>query len=329
MNRPETSLVLTVGEPAGIGPDIVIDIAQKPLAAGITAMVDPDLLDQRAAQLGSTLRCRTGSDGGIKFGGFKVDTANRLRTEVTKGQLDAANAEYVYRTIRDAAKACLSGEYQAMVTAPVHKGIINEAGIVFSGHTELIASVCAVHKPVMMLANAELRVALVTTHLPLRDVPAAINCDAISEVVEIVDRDLRAKFGLAQPRILVCGLNPHAGEDGHMGREELDIIIPCLQALREADYDVLGPVPADTAFTPRRLAQVDVVIAMYHDQGLPVIKAQGFGSIVNITLGLPIIRTSVDHGTAIDLAGTGRADSNSLVAAIEQARTMIEHNNGT
>jgi len=206
-----------------------------------------------------------------------------------------------------------------MVTAPVHKGIINEAGIVFSGHTELIAELCAVSKPVMMLANRDLRVALVTTHLPLSEVPAAINCDVIRDVISVVHHDLRSRFGLNSPRILVCGLNPHAGEDGHLGREEIEVIAPCLNTLAKQGIRLTGPIPADTAFAPHLLEQADVVVAMYHDQGLPVIKAQGFGKTVNITLGLPIIRTSVDHGTALNLAGTGKASAESLLAAISQA----------
>jgi len=325
MNHPNLRLLLTVGEPAGIGPDISIDIAEHDLAAQITALVDTQLLDQRAQQLGNSLRCVTGDDGILRFGRMRVDDRHRLSAPVVPGKLDQRNAGYVHACIRSAATACLTGKVAAMVTAPVHKGIINKAGIPFSGHTELIAEVCDVARPVMMLANSQLRVALVTTHLSLREVPDAINCTAISEVVKTVDADLRSKFRLAQPRILLCGLNPHAGEDGHMGSEEIQTIIPCVEQLQQQGLDISGPVPADTAFTPRSLATTDVVIAMYHDQGLPVIKAQGFGSIVNITLGLPIIRTSVDHGTALDLAGTGKAASSSLLAAIEEAQRMVQH----
>jgi len=325
MNNSNPRLLLTVGEPAGIGPDITIDIAELDLAAHITALVDPQLMDQRAQQLGSPLRCTTGDDGLLRFGRMRVDARHTLAVPVHPGTLQSGNAAYVYACIRSAAEACLTGEFAAMVTAPVHKGIINEAGITFSGHTELIAAVCKVERPVMMLANSQLRVALVTTHLPLRAVPDAIDCKAISEVVKIVDSDLRAKFGLARPTIILCGLNPHAGEDGHMGSEEIETIIPCVTHLQKQGLNIIGPVPADTAFTPRSLEHADVVIAMYHDQGLPVIKAQGFGSIVNITLGLPIIRTSVDHGTALDLAGSGKAASSSLLAAIEEAQRMVQH----
>ncbi len=329
MNHPDSRLALTVGEPAGIGPDIVIDIAEHNYATRLTALVDPEVMDQRAQQLGNPLRCRADEQGVLKFGLLNIDAQNRLNVPVSSGRLDKRNAQYVYDSIVSATAGCLNGTYRAMVTAPVHKGIINEAGIYFTGHTELVAGICGIDKPVMMLANKDLRVALVTTHLPLSEVAAAISCDVIKQVVSIVDSDLRSKFGLVSPRILVCGLNPHAGEDGHMGTEEIDTIIPCLQGLRVNGFKLLGPIPADTAFTPRSLAQVDAVIAMYHDQGLPVIKAQGFGSIVNITLGLPIIRTSVDHGTALDLAGTGEAASSSLLAAVEEAIRMSEIQHGT
>lgn len=328
MNDITKPLILSVGEPAGIGPDIVIDIANSAPASAITALVDPQLMDQRAQQLGSTLRCKEQADGNIKFGRLSINALHKLAAPVCPGRLDARNARYVHACIESAAKGCLAGVYAAMVTAPVHKGIINDAGIEFSGHTELIAQVCAVDRPVMMLATKALRVALVTTHLPLSAVPAAITDAAVREVIEIVHSDLQKKFDLESPRILVCGLNPHAGEDGHMGMEEIDTIIPCLQSLREQGLNLTGPVPADTAFAPHSLSQTDAVIAMYHDQGLPVIKAQGFGKIVNITLGLPIIRTSVDHGTALDLAGAGKASASSLLAAIEEAQRMVEINNG-
>lgn len=316
-------LVLTVGEPAGIGPDITIEIAGTALNCRVTALVDPELLDQRAQMLGSPLRSERGANGQLRFGHLILDEDHCLSSPVHAGQLDVRNAGYVHDSIRNAAKGCLSGDYSAMVTAPVHKGIINEAGIPFSGHTELIAEVCGQDRPVMMLANEKLRVALVTTHLPLKDVPGAITREAISEVVEIVEADLRKKFGLSSPAILVCGLNPHAGEDGHLGMEEIETIIPCLEALKKKGLNLIGPVPADTAFAAHMLENTDVVIAMYHDQGLPVIKAQGFGEVVNITLGLPIIRTSVDHGTALSLAGTGQASASSLLSAIRQAQSMV------
>jgi len=329
MNKFAHNIILTVGEPAGIGPDIVIGIADQDHTCTISALVDPALMDQRAQLLGSELRCQNRADGSLVFGRLNIDARYELAVAAIPGELNVDNAQYVVDCITSAAKACLSGQYSAMVTAPVHKGIINNASIAFSGHTELIAKICAVNKPVMMLANADLRVALVTTHLPLSKVPEAINCEAISAVINIVDQDLRLKFGLQSPRILVCGLNPHAGEDGHLGREELDIIIPCLDSLAGQGFNLTGPVPADTVFAPHQLAQADVVVAMYHDQGLPVIKAQGFGKTVNVTLGLPIVRTSVDHGTALDLAGTGKASADSLLAAIEQAKNMSETMGGS
>ena len=321
----DVHLVLTTGEPAGIGPDIVIKIAELDLACEITLLADPELLDQRAQQLGSPIRCRESAQGALSFAKFKILRGHTLQAPVIPGRLDTHNAKSVHQSIQAAAQACLAGEYHAMVTAPVHKGIINDAGITFSGHTELIAQVCKIEQPVMMLANKQLRVALITTHLPLQAVPAAINAARIRRIIHTVNDDLQAKFAIESPRILVCGLNPHAGEDGHMGREEIDVISPCLDTLKQEGIRLTGPVPADTAFTPHMLANADVVVAMYHDQGLPVIKAQGFGEIVNITLGLPIIRTSVDHGTALDLAASGKANEGSLLAAIEQAKMMVNH----
>ena len=321
MNDTNVRLILTVGEPAGIGPDIVIKIAERDLACQLHALVDPGLMDQRAQEIGSTLRLKSGPQG-LSFGRLSLSPDSVLAAPVKAGVLDARNARYVHKSIKLAATACLEAKFDAMVTAPVHKGVINDAGLAFTGHTELIAKVCGVKKPVMMLADNNLRVALVTTHLPLSEVPAAINAIAIESVVRTVDKALRDQFTIASPRILVCGLNPHAGEEGHLGREEIEIINPCLRQLRKLGLNVIGSLPADTAFAPHMIKQADAVIAMYHDQGLPGIKAQGFGDIVNITLGLPIIRTSVDHGTALDLAGTGRASEQSLLAAIEQARLM-------
>lgn len=325
MQKPVAKLVLTVGEPAGIGPDIVIKIAEQNLGCDITLLADPDLLDQRAQQFASPLRCQSQTKESIRFGRFTVSPEHKLAAPVLAGQLSADNAGYVFESIKTAAQACLKGKYDAMVTAPVHKGIINDAGLTFSGHTELIAEVCAVDRPVMMLASQHLRVALVTTHLPLKEVSAAITAERIRDIITIVNHELQSSFGLESPRILVCGLNPHAGESGHMGREEIEIIEPCLADLQAEGLRIIGPVPADTAFTPHMLKHADVVIVMYHDQGLPVIKAQGFGEIVNITLGLPIIRTSVDHGTALDLAATGKANEQSLLAAIEQAKRMVSY----
>ncbi|MCY1534570.1 4-hydroxythreonine-4-phosphate dehydrogenase [compost metagenome] len=245
-----------------------------------------------------------------------------LRVAARPGQLEPENAGYVLETLTRAGQGCLDGLFAGMITAPVHKGVINEAGIAFSGHTEFLADLTATRQVVMMLATRGLRVALVTTHLPLKDVAAAITPDRLQRVSRILHADLVNKFGIAQPRILVCGLNPHAGEGGHLGREELEVIEPTLEGLREEGLNLVGPLPADTLFTPKHLEQCDAVLAMYHDQGLPVLKYKGFGAAVNVTLGLPIIRTSVDHGTALDLAGTGRIDCGSLEVALETAYQM-------
>jgi 4-hydroxythreonine-4-phosphate dehydrogenase len=315
-------LIVTAGEPAGIGPDLVIQLAQQAIAAQVAVVADPVLLEQRASLLGLPLRLIGVSDAAHVPGSLQVHPVETAAV-VDPGHLDPANAGYVLRTLRVAARACLQGHADAMVTAPVHKGVINDAGVAFSGHTEFLAELCDAPLPVMLLAAPRLRVALATTHLPLRAVADAITRDGLRAVLEILDRDLRSKFGIEHPRILVCGLNPHAGEGGHLGREEIDTIIPVLEQLRERGLDVVGPLPADTLFTDKGLAGADAVLAMYHDQGLPVLKSSGFGEAVNITLGLPIIRTSVDHGTALALAGSGRADAGSLRAAIEAAIQLV------
>jgi 4-hydroxythreonine-4-phosphate dehydrogenase len=245
-----------------------------------------------------------------------------LGAKVEPGQLNSDNAHYVLQTLTRAGQGCLDGHFAGMITAPVHKGVINEAGIAFSGHTEFLAELNHTPQVVMMLATHGLRVALVTTHLPLRDVADAITPERIRRVARILDHDLRTKFGISQPRILVCGLNPHAGEGGHLGREEIEIIEPTLAQLRDEGINLIGPLPADTLFTPKHLEHCDAVLAMYHDQGLPVLKYKGFGAAVNITLGMPIIRTSVDHGTALDLAATGKIDCGSLQVALETAYQM-------
>jgi 4-hydroxythreonine-4-phosphate dehydrogenase len=239
------------------------------------------------------------------------------------GHGDPAQARHVLATLERATAGCLAGEFDALVTGPVHKGLINEAGIAFSGHTEWLAERTGAALPVMMLVAPGLRVALATTHLPLRAVPDAITRESLTRVLTVLERDLRQRYGLDAPRILVCGLNPHAGEGGHLGDEELRVLVPVLDALRDQGFDLTGPVPADTAFTPERLAGCDVVLAMYHDQGLPVLKARGFGEAVNVTLGLPIVRTSVDHGTAFERAGTGRAEVSSLRAAVHEALRLV------
>ncbi|MCA6061495.1 4-hydroxythreonine-4-phosphate dehydrogenase PdxA [Thalassolituus sp. ST750PaO-4] len=318
-------LAITAGEPAGIGPDLCIQIAQQPHSCERVVIADPDLLMQRAEQLGLPLRLREfdpAAEAIASTAGELTVCPVSLRAPVRAGQLDKANSAYVLETLRVAVQGALDKHWAGMVTAPVHKGIINDAGIAFSGHTEYFRDYCGVEEVVMMLATSDLRVALVTTHLPLRAVADAITPDRIKRVTRILHHDLQTFFGVAKPRILVAGLNPHAGEDGHLGREELDIIIPTLEQLRDEGMDLIGPLPADTLYTPKHLQQADATLAMYHDQGLPVLKFHGFGRAANITLGLPVIRTSVDHGTALDLAATGQADSGSLLTAIEVALQM-------
>ncbi len=315
-------IAITPGEPAGIGPDILLALAQRDWPAELVAVADPLLLTQRAQLLGLSVALNPVQlqqqpephrAGHLKY------LPIQLGAPVTAGQLDPANAQYVINTLAAATDACLQGDCDALVTAPVQKSVINDSGIPFSGHTEFLAERCGVEKVVMMLATRELRVALATTHLPLRDVADAITSKALERVIRILHEALIRQFGLKEPRILVLGLNPHAGEGGHLGREELDTIIPCLTTLRAEGMQLTGPLPADTAFTPKNLAATDAVLAMYHDQGLPVLKFQGFGRAVNITLGLPIVRTSVDHGTALDLAASGKADTGSLQEALELA----------
>lgn len=320
-------IALTPGEPAGIGPDLCVTLAREPLPAELVAIADPAVLEERAAQLGLSLTLQPFEPGAPPQphvpGRLKILT-QRTAAPVRCGHLDKTNAGYVLDTLRAAVSGCLSGQFAALVTGPVHKGIINEAGIPFSGHTEFLAELTGGY-PVMMLAAPGLRVALATTHLPLRAVSDAISRPSLEQVIRILDADLRNRFGIPRPRILVCGLNPHAGESGHLGREEIEVIEPVLEALRSEGLDLPGPLPADTLFTPKYLKLADAVLAMYHDQGLPVLKHMGFGQAVNITLGLPIIRTSVDHGTALDLAGSGRAEMGSLKAALHTALNMAGH----
>ena len=323
MIRP-LKLALTPGEPAGIGPDLAIQLAQETLPVELVAFADPGLLEARAAQLGLPLTliphdarrpARLANAGELSIAPVP------LRAPARAGRLDPGNAEYVLDTLRSATRACLSGELAGLVTGPVHKGVINEAGVPFTGHTEFLAELAGGY-PVMMLATGHLRVALTTTHLPLREVADAIDQPTLEKVCRILDHDLRSRFGIARPRILVAGLNPHAGEGGHLGREEIEVIEPVLERLRGEGLDLVGPLPADTLFTRDRLQGADAVLAMYHDQGLPVLKYAGFGEAVNITLGLPLLRTSVDHGTALDLAGSGRARVDSLRQAVLMAHTM-------
>ncbi len=320
-------LVITAGEPAGIGPDLVLQLAQRNHAAELVVIADPALLAARAEQLSLTISLdafdakQTAEPH--RAGCLKVLPVS-LKAETRCGELNVANANYVLQTLKLATEACMRGEFDALVTAPVHKGIINDAGISFSGHTEFLAELTDTEQVVMMLATPGLRVALATTHLPLRDVADAITDKLLEDIITILDRDLQQKFGIDQPKILVCGLNPHAGEGGHLGSEENQVIIPVLERMKKKGVDLVGPLPADTLFVPRYLEKADATLAMYHDQGLPVLKHKGFGNAVNVTLGLPIIRTSVDHGTALELAGTGQADIGSLNYAIETAIHMCQ-----
>lgn len=321
-------IALTPGEPAGIGPDIVLMAAQQEHPAELVALADPALLRERSRLLDLPIELDILEPAALarpatlhRPGTLKILPCTVARA-VVPGQLDSANARYVLDTLQLAVDGCRSDRFAAMVTAPVQKSIINDAGIPFTGHTEFLAAATQTARVVMMLATTQLRVALATTHLPLAEVPAAISAASLTETLTILHRDLRQRFGLPTPRIAVLGLNPHAGEGGHMGREEIDIIIPTIERLRASGMDLIGPLPADTAFNPKVLQNVDAVFAMYHDQGLPVLKYSGFGRAVNITLGLPIIRTSVDHGTALDLAGSGSADKESLVTAIRIAADM-------
>lgn len=321
-------LALTPGEPAGIGPDLCIQIAQQGHPHQLVAICDPDLLAERAAHLGLPLEIlpyRADMPLSRTAPGSLWVEPVRLAEPACAGQLNPANAQYILETLSRATRGCQSGEFAALVTAPVHKGVINDAGVAFSGHTEFLEQLTQTDKVVMMLATEGLRVALATTHLPLQAVPGAITQPLLEQVLTVLQHDLQHSFGLDNPRILIAGLNPHAGEGGHMGREEIEVIEPVIARLRQQGYNLSDPLPADTLFTEKLLQTADAVLAMYHDQGLPVLKYKGFGRAVNITLGMPIIRTSVDHGTALDLAGTGRADYGSLLTAINYAAEMAGH----
>ncbi len=327
MIRVAPPLAVTSGEPAGIGPDLCLQLARQRRGHGLVVLGDKTLLQERAAQLGLN----------IEFADYNhtqppPDRPGHLHVlhiplvqAACAGVLNSANSPYVLELLERAAQGCREGEFAGIVTAPVHKGVINDAGIPFTGHTEFLAQLTHATQVVMMLVGGGMRVALATTHLPLRNVADAITPPLLESVLRIIRKDLQRRFGVSRPRILVAGLNPHAGEGGHLGREEIEVIVPVLNTLRAEGFDVSAPLPADTLFTPQRLAQCDCVLAMYHDQGLPVLKHASFGQGVNITLGLPIIRTSVDHGTALELAGTGNADPGSLLEAIEVARQMVRN----
>lgn len=319
-------IAITPGEPAGIGPDIVIQYAQQQRRFPWVVIADKSLLQERAQQLKLPLYLHDfvlGQQVKPLPQQHMYVWHTSLAVACQPGVLNPANAPYVLQCLRQAVHACQQFQFHALVTGPVHKAVINDAGSAFSGHTEFLAELTACDTVVMMLATPGLRVALATTHLPLSQVSTQITAARLDAVLTILHDDLQSRFGLAQPRISVCGLNPHAGEAGHLGREEIEVIIPVLQRLRQRGYDLRGPLPADTAFIPTIMQQTDAYLAMYHDQGLPVLKYVGFGNAVNITLGLPFIRTSVDHGTALDLAGTGQADSASLAYAIEVAQQML------
>lgn len=318
-------LAVTPGEPAGIGPDLLIQHVQNGSPHELIAVASGALLEQRAAELGLplTLRAAAAEPQPLAPGELAIDEID-CPAAVVAGQLNPANGRYVVACLDRAVALINAGRCAAIITGPVQKSTINDAGITFTGHTEYLAALTATEQVVMMLASDQLRVALATTHLPLRDVADAITAPLLESVIKILCADLTVKFGIAQPTILVAGLNPHAGEAGHLGREEIEVIEPLLDKLRGAGYRLIGPLPADTLFTPKWLEQADAVLAMYHDQGLPVLKHQGFGRAANITLGLPIIRTSVDHGTALDLAASGRADGASLQTAIDCAASMAQ-----
>ena len=318
-------IVITSGEPAGIGPDTCVMLAQADFAADLVVAADPGLIESTARALGLPLALEEYREAAPR----EPHRAGRLKVlaipcprPVVAGRLDVGNAPYVLGMLDRACDGCVAGEFSALVTAPVQKSVLLDAGAAFSGHTEYLAARTGAALPVMMLVDEHMRVALVTTHLPLAEVPRAITADRLLATLRIVHGDLGRRFGLAKPRIAVLGLNPHAGESGHLGREEIDIIDPVIHRARAEDIDARGPLPADTAFARRALGDVDVVLAMYHDQGLPVIKHASFGEAVNVTLGLPIVRTSVDHGTALSLARSGQADAGSLRAAVELAARL-------
>ena len=320
-------IAVTPGEPSGIGPDLCIQYftQQDSTPETLVLIADPDLLVQRARLLGISISINKISKSKDAIPGKLNVFPVSVHTACEAGVLNPANSAYVLETLKCAVNGCQSGEYKGLVTGPVQKSVINEAGFPFSGHTEYLAGICELEHVVMMLATEGLRVALATTHLPLAEVAPAITQPLLHNILSILFHDLQEKFGIAQPKILVAGLNPHAGERGHLGNEEIDTIIPVLEECRKVGMDLVGPLPADTLFTPKNLERADAVLAMYHDQGLPVLKYKGFGKAVNITLGLPFIRTSVDHGTALELAGSGKADTGSLHAAIKCAQEMAKH----
>ncbi len=316
------TIAVTSGEPAGIGPDICLALAGRRFSARVVVLCDAELLARRAARLRRRVRIAPFDPRRRPLAGTLEVAHVPLRATARAGRLDPRNSPYVLALLDRAVDGCLSGDFAAMVTAPVNKGVINDAGIAFTGHTEYLAERAGGVHVVMMLAGGGLRVALASTHLALKDVPAAITAQGLERTVRVLCGDLRRWYGIAAPRVLVAGLNPHSGESGHLGREEIEIIAPVLRKLRRLRYRLVGPLAADTLFTPGNLRAADCVLAMYHDQGLPVLKFASFGSGINVTLGLPFPRTSVDHGTALDVAGTGKADPGSLLEAMQAAIAM-------
>ena len=321
MTNLSKPLVITAGEPAGIGPELCLALARSRWAGQIVVVADPAMLAERARLLGLAVELVDYNDTTQRpAGGLRV-LPQPLADPADCGSLNTANSRSMLDGLERAVGGCQSGEFSGLVTAPLQKSIINDAGIAFTGHTEFLAELTASETPVMLLCARGLRVALVSTHMPLREVPGYLTRERIAAVIEVLHGDLQRKFVIDTPRILVCGLNPHAGEGGHLGTEERDVIEPVIRSCRDRGLDVVGPLPADTAFTPAA-GPADAVLAMYHDQGLPVLKYAGFGTAVNVTLGLPIIRTSVDHGTALDIAGNGTADPGSMLAAVEMAAQL-------
>lgn len=322
-NKP---ILITPGEPAGIGPDLVIALAQQHWPVELVVCADPDLLSARAKQMNLPLTLKQyhpKKDSQPCLPSTLSVLPVKVKTTVIAGMLNVNNAPYVIDTLMQACDRSLASEFSALVTGPIQKSVINEAGIPFIGHTEFFAQRCKCSMVVMMLASKKLKVALATTHLPLSAVSSAVTQDHLKQVIRILNHDLKTKFGISHPHIYVCGLNPHAGENGHLGKEEIDVIIPALNLLRQEGMTLIGPLSADTIFHEKYLKHADVILAMYHDQGLPVLKYQGFGQSVNVTLGLPFIRTSVDHGTALDIAGTGKAKVGSFASAVNLAIDMI------
>lgn len=319
----EPIIAVTSGEPAGIGPDVCLDLVESMPGMRLVVLADRDLLRERAVLMGKTVAWDEyrATNATAKAGVEVLHVP--LRAPCVAGQLDPRNSRSVLEMIDRAYEGCVAGEFDAMVTAPVNKAVINDAGIAFTGHTEYLAERAGGAHVVMMLVGGGLRVALATTHLALKEVAAAITATDLEMTIRVIAKSMREEFGLPSPRILVAGLNPHSGEDGHLGREEIDVIRPVIGRLNKEGFQVSGPVPADTLFNPARLKEGDCVLAMYHDQGLPVLKFASFGAGVNVTLGLPIVRTSVDHGTALDLAGSGRAESGSLREAIRLAGDIV------